>query len=169
MDLRKIKALIDLLEKSQLAEIEIKEGEESVRLARLPKGMPMMAAPMAMAPAPMAGAPQTLHVEHHHRPAAAHPAPSPIPNEPMPKGKSDLPDGQVMRSPMVGTFYASPNPDAPAFVKVGQTVRAGDTIGIIEAMKMFNPIEAEVSGTIKAILVESGQPVEFDEPMFVIA
>ena len=80
----------------------------------------------------------------------------------------DVPDGHTIRSPMVGTFYASPNPDAPAFVKVGQTVKAGDTLGIIEAMKMFNPIEADVSGTVRAILVKSGQPIEFDEPMFVI-
>lgn len=157
MDLRKIKKLIDLLEESNLTEIEIKEGEESVRLSRVPKGAPMMA-PMPMAAAPM-------HVEHH-RPAAAPTAPS---AESVGKSTKEMPDGHVMRSPMVGTFYASPNPDAPAFVKVGQTVKAGDTLGIIEAMKMFNPIEADVSGTITAVLVENGQPVEFDEPMFVIS
>jgi acetyl-CoA carboxylase biotin carboxyl carrier protein len=133
MDLRKIKKLIDLLEESNLSEIEIKEGEESVRLARHPKGT-VMAAPSAM-PMPM-----------HH-----------------------LPDGHVVRSPMVGTYYASPNPEAPPFVKVGQAVKAGDTLGIIEAMKMFNPIEAEVSGTVTAILASSGSPVEFDEPLFVIS
>jgi acetyl-CoA carboxylase biotin carboxyl carrier protein len=85
-----------------------------------------------------------------------------------PAAPSGLPDGQVLRSPMVGTFYSSPSPDAPPFVKVGQSVKAGETMGVIEAMKMFNPIEAEVSGTVVAILVQNGQPVEFDEPMFVI-
>ena len=164
MDLRKIKKLIDLLEESNLSEIEIQEGEESVRLARFPKGT-QMAAPMPMA----APSPQHMTVEHHHRPAAAHPSPAAVPAEPAPKsGKGDLPDGHVVRSPMVGTYYGSPNPDAPAFVTVGKSVKAGETLGIIEAMKMFNPIEADVSGTIKAILVENGQPIEFDEPMFVI-
>ncbi|MBB5015444.1 acetyl-CoA carboxylase biotin carboxyl carrier protein [Rehaibacterium terrae] len=160
MDLRKIKKLIDLLEESNLAEIEIKEGEESVRLSRVPKGgVPAMAAPVA---APMQA--------EHHRPAAAPAAPAPGPSaESVGKSVKEAPDGHVVRSPMVGTFYASPNPEAPAFVKVGQTVKAGDTLGIIEAMKMFNPIEADVSGTVTAILVENGQPVEFDEPMFVIS
>jgi acetyl-CoA carboxylase biotin carboxyl carrier protein len=83
-------------------------------------------------------------------------------------GGQDLPDGEVVRAPMVGTFYASPAPDKPAFVTVGQQVKVGDTLGIIEAMKMFNPIEAEVSGTVLKVIVENGQPVEFDEPMFVI-
>jgi acetyl-CoA carboxylase biotin carboxyl carrier protein len=82
---------------------------------------------------------------------------------------ADLPEGHVVRSPMVGTFYASPNPDSPPFVKVGQSVKNGDTLGIIEAMKMFNPIEAEISGTVTAILASSGHPVEFDEPLFVIS
>ena len=154
MDLRKIKALIDLLEKSNLAELEIKEGEESVRLARVSKH-----APVAMAPAPVA------HVEHP-RPAVPMPALAATAAEA--KGSKDVPDGHTVRSPMVGTFYASPNPDAAPFVKVGQTVKAGDTLGIIEAMKMFNPIEADISGTVRAILVTSGQPIEFDEPMFVI-
>lgn len=158
MDLRKIKALIDLLEKSNLAELEIREGEESVRLARHSK----YAAPAAPAPAPV------VHVEHAPRPAAPAPAPSPS-AEAVGKSSKDVPDGHIMRSPMVGTFYASPNPDSPSFVKVGQTVKAGETMGIIEAMKMFNPIEADVSGTVRAILVTSGQPIEFDEPMFVIA
>ena len=84
------------------------------------------------------------------------------------KAGADLPDGDVVRAPMVGTFYASPAPDKPAFVSVGQAVKAGDTLGIIEAMKMFNPIEAEVSGTVLKILAESGQPVEFDQPLFVV-
>ncbi len=155
MDLRKIKKLIDLLEESNLAELEIKEGEEIVRLSRYPKGM----APTFQAAAPAAvhavGAPPA-HVE----PRAAAEAPA--------AGAKDAPAGHTVRSPMVGTFYASPSPDAPAFVKVGQAVKAGDTIGIIEAMKMFNQIEADVSGTVLAVLAQSGHPVEYDEPLFVI-
>jgi acetyl-CoA carboxylase biotin carboxyl carrier protein len=163
MDLRKIKALIDLLDKSNLAELEIKEGEESVRLARHSAHAPMMVshAPMHAAPpmeAPRAAAPQPM------------PAVSATASEAqVGKNGKDVPDGHMIRSPMVGTYYASPNPDSPPFVKVGQTVKAGETLGIIEAMKMFNPIEAEVSGTVRAILVSTGQPIEFDEPMFVIA
>ena len=162
MDLRKIKALIDLLEKSNLTEIEIKEGEESVRLSRASRAAPMptyvQAAPIEHAPAPVA----------HAAPAAGKAPAAEHASESHGKPGKDVPDGHTIRSPMVGTFYASPNPDAPAFVKVGQTVKAGDTLGIIEAMKMFNPIEADVSGTVRAILVKSGQPIEFDEPMFVI-
>ena len=163
MDLRKIKKLIDLLEESNLAEIEIKEGEESVRLARVPKGGYMQAT------APM--------VQHVAAPAPAAPAPAPVmpmhsPSEAATGGShkphADLPPGHVVRAPMVGTFYASPSPDKPAFVSVGQAVKAGETLGIIEAMKMFNPIEADTSGTVLAILTESGQPVEFDQPLFVI-
>ena len=163
MDLRKIKKLIDLLEESNLAEIEIKEGEESVRLARVPKGGYMQAT------APM--------VQHVAAPAPAAPAPAPVmpmhsPSEAATGGShkphSDLPPGHVVRAPMVGTFYASPSPDKPSFVSVGQAVKAGETLGIIEAMKMFNPIEADVSGTVLAIKCESGQPVEFDQPLFVI-
>jgi acetyl-CoA carboxylase biotin carboxyl carrier protein len=155
MDLRKIKKLIDLLEESNLAEIEIKEGEESVRLARTPRGT-QVAAPVMHAPAPMA-----------HAPAPSMPLP-PAAEGASGTGKPDLPDGDVVRAPMVGTFYASPAPDKPPFVTVGQTVKAGDTLGIIEAMKMFNPIEAEVSGTVLKVLAESGQPVEFDQPLFVV-
>ena len=160
MDLRKIKKLIDLLEESNLAEIEIKEGEESVRLARVPAGGYAVAAPV-MAPAAPAPAAEPA------RPAAA-PAAA-LSAEAVGKSTKDVPDGHTVRSPMVGTYYASPSPDKPAFVKVGQVVKAGDTLGIIEAMKMFNPIEADVSGTVRAILVENGQPIEFDEPMFVIS
>jgi acetyl-CoA carboxylase biotin carboxyl carrier protein len=160
MDLRKIKALIDLLEKSNLAELEIKEGEESVRLSRVSKHAPP---PVAMA------MPMAPHVEHPRAAApAATPALAATAAEAHSKGGKDVPDGHTIRSPMVGTFYASPNPDAAPFVKVGQSVKAGDTLGIIEAMKMFNPIEADISGTVRAVLVESGQPIEFDEPMFVI-
>lgn len=154
MDLRKIKKLIDLLEESNLAELEIKEGEEIVRLSRVPKGM---VSTMAMAPAPM----QPARIE------ASAAAPSPSAEAPAGAGKS-VPDGHVVKAPMVGTFYASANPDSPAFVKIGQSVKAGETLGIIEAMKMFNQIEADVAGTVRAILVSNGQPVEFDEPMFVI-
>jgi acetyl-CoA carboxylase biotin carboxyl carrier protein len=157
MDLRKIKKLIDLLEESNLAEIEIKEGEESVRLARTPRGT-YMAAPTAHAPAPIA----------HAAPATPMQSPTDASSGGLAKAATDLPDGDVVRAPMVGTFYASPAPDKPPFVSVGQAVKAGDTLGIIEAMKMFNPIEAEVSGTVLKILAESGQPVEFDQPLFVI-
>ena len=160
MDLRKIKKLIDLLEESNLSEIEIKEGEESVRLARQPKGAMMMPAQMSM---PM------HHVTHEAVRAPVQGMASPVEAATGGRPKSELPDGHVVRSPMVGTYYASPNPEAPAFVKIGQAVKAGETLGIIEAMKMFNPIEADVSGTITAILASSGSPVEFDEPLFVIS
>jgi len=152
MDLRKIKKLIDLLEESNLAELEIKEGEEVVRLSRVPKGAVTVAAPQVMAApaAPVAAAP-----------VAAAPA--------APAADAGLPAGHVVKAPMVGTFYAASTPGAPAFATVGQQVKAGETLGIIEAMKMFNQIEADVSGTVVAVLVENGQPVEFDEPMFVIA
>ncbi|MFC4820890.1 acetyl-CoA carboxylase biotin carboxyl carrier protein [Dokdonella ginsengisoli] len=155
MDLRKIKKLIDLLEESNLAELEIKEGEEIVRLSRLPKGMVASLPQMApMAPVRMeAPAPAAAPVAEASAPAGG--------------GKS-LPEGHTVKAPMVGTFYASANPEAAPFVKIGQSVKAGDTLGIIEAMKMFNQIEADVSGTVLAILVNNGQPVEFDEPMFVI-
>ncbi|KTF41061.1 acetyl-CoA carboxylase biotin carboxyl carrier protein [Xanthomonas translucens] len=160
MDLRKIKKLIDLLEESNLAEIEIKEGEESVRLARTPKGMIASAPQYAPAPAPAAA------------PPAAAPMPMNSPTEASTGGTAKpgnaLPEGHVLRAPMVGTFYTSPSPDKPAFVTVGQAVKSGETLAIIEAMKMFNPIEADVSGTIVAILSESGVPVEFDQPLFVI-
>jgi acetyl-CoA carboxylase biotin carboxyl carrier protein len=157
MDLRKIKKLIDLLEESNLAEIEIKEGEESVRLARVPRGGVTVAAP-TMAPMHVEARPQVMPMAGPTEAASGgHPKPA-----------SDLPEGHVVRAPMVGTFYASPSPDKPAFVTVGQAVKAGDTLGIIEAMKMFNPIEADVSGTVLKVLVESGQPIEFDEPLFVI-
>ncbi len=149
MDLRKIKKLIDLLEESNLTEIEIREGEESVRLSRASAA----AAPAVYAaPAPAPAAPAEAAA------TAAKPAAK----------AGSLPEGHVLRSPMVGTFYASSSPDKPPFVTIGQTVKVGDTLAIIEAMKMFNPIEAEVAGTVTAILAKDGQPVEFDEPLFVI-
>jgi len=152
MDLRKIKKLIDLLEESNLAELEIKEGEETVRLSRIPKG--------AVTAMPAAAPVHQVRVEP---PEAAAPAVSAAP-----AADKSLPEGHVVTAPMVGTFYASSNPEAPAFVKVGQKVKVGDTLGIIEAMKMFNQIEADAAGTVLAVLVSNGQPVEFDEPLFVI-
>ena len=158
MDLRKIKKLIDLLEASNLSEIEIKEGEESVRLARAPRGGMTVGVPMH---APMHEAPRAMPMQSPVDAATGGPSES--------SGAAALPDGDVVRAPMVGTFYTSPSPDKPPFVTVGQQVKAGDTLGIIEAMKMFNPIEAEVSGTVVKVIAENGQPVEFDEPLFVIA
>jgi acetyl-CoA carboxylase biotin carboxyl carrier protein len=155
VDLRKIKKLIDLLEESNLAELEIKEGEETVRLSRMPRAV-AAAAPVATFAPPRA---EPVH--------AASTSPGAAPGAPE-ADAAGLPEGHVVRAPMVGTFYASPNPEAPAFVGVGQSVRAGDTLGIIEAMKMFNQIEADVAGRIVAVLVENGQPVEYDEPLFVI-
>ena len=150
MDLRKIKKLIELLEESNLSELEIHEGEESVRLSRAGSGAPVMAAPATAPPAPPPAAPAT---------AAESAAQS---------GAEGLPDGEIVRSPMVGTFYDAPNPDSEPFVKEGQKVSKGETLCLVEAMKMFNQIESEYSGTVAAILVESGQPVEFDQPLFVI-
>jgi len=157
VDLRKIKKLIDILEDSNLSELEIREGEESVRLSRMPKGFAVTGG---------AAAQTQVHVEPTRAPAA--PAHSATTHAPPAAGGKELPPGHVLRSPMVGTFYASPNPDSPAFVKVGQAVKAGETLAIIEAMKMFNQIEADVAGTIVAVLASNGQPVEFDEPLFVI-
>ena len=155
MDLRKIKTLIDILEQSNLAEIEIKEGEESVRLSRMPKGtMPAQTVIPVAAPA---------HAEAPRVTAPAAPAPTAAAS-----ADKGLPPGHVVRSPMVGTYYASANPESPPFVKVGQQVKVGDTLGIIEAMKMFNQIEADQAGTVVAVLAVTGQPVEFDQPLFVI-
>jgi acetyl-CoA carboxylase biotin carboxyl carrier protein len=151
MDIRKIKKLIDLIEESDVAEIEIHEGEESVRISRTSSAaqVVMQAAPVAPAPAPTAVAPAPV--------AEAAPAPAPAQNT-----------ANAVKSPMVGTFYRSSSPEAPAFVEVGQSVSVGDTVCIIEAMKMFNQIEADRSGTVKAILVENGHPVEYNEPLIII-
>jgi acetyl-CoA carboxylase biotin carboxyl carrier protein len=148
VDIRKIKKLIELLEESNLTEIEIVEGEESVRLIR---GGQAYAAPVA-APLPVIAAPEAV--------APATPATE--------EDEDQIPEGEPVLAPMVGTFYAASGPEAPAFVKLGQTVGVGDTLCIIEAMKMFNQIEADVSGIVVAILAESGQPVEYDQPLFVI-
>lgn len=152
MDIRKIKKLIELLEESNIGELEIREGEETVRISR--NGvMPMMAAPMAYATPPMAApAPAAAPVAE----TAAAPA-------------APVLSGHVVKSPMVGTFYRSPSPESPAFAEVGQSVKVGDVLCIVEAMKMMNQIEADKAGVIKAILVDDGAPVEFDQPMFTIA
>jgi acetyl-CoA carboxylase biotin carboxyl carrier protein len=154
MDLRKVKKLIELLEESNLSELEIKEGEEVVRLSRFPSGGAVM--PQAAAPQPVVATPAVSSADT--TPAAPAPA----------QTESGLPAGTVVRAPMVGTFYAAPSPGAEPFVKVGQQVRIGDPLGVIEAMKMFNQIEAEVAGTVIAIVAENGQAVEFDQPLFVI-
>lgn len=157
MDLRKIKKLIELLEESNLAEIEIHEGEESVRLTRSH---------------PQTTVPHMVSLSHPP-PAAQAPAPAqpqaPQPEAPAePAEEAEFPEGEIVRSPMVGTFFDSPNPDADPFVREGQKVQKGDVLCLIEAMKMFNQIEAEVSGTVVAVLVENGHPVEFEEPLFII-
>jgi acetyl-CoA carboxylase biotin carboxyl carrier protein len=161
MDIRKIKKLIELLEESSLTEIEIVEGEESVRLSRGSRA--------AEAPASY-GLPPNVQAAAWSAPmmggAGGTPAPAPAGAEASPQ--EEIPEGEVVRAPMVGTYYGAPSPDAEPFVSLGQKVSEGETICIIEAMKMFNQIEAESSGTVVAILVENGQPVEFDQPLFVI-
>lgn len=154
IDIRKIKKLIEMVEASDIAEIKISEGEESVRISRYARNAP---AAIAYAPAPAPAAPAI--------PAAITAnATDAVTSE----SAATVPSGKLIRSPMVGTFYSAPSPDADDFVKVGSTVKNGDTVCIIEAMKMFNRIEAEVSGKIVEILVENGQPVEYDEPLFVV-
>lgn len=149
MDLRKLKKLIDLVEESGIAEIEVTEGEEKVRITRT-----IAAAPVYAAPVPAAA-------------PAATPAAAPVAaSAPAAPAAHDLSEAQ--KSPMVGTFYRAPGPNAAPFVEVGQQVKAGDTLCIIEAMKLMNEIEAEKSGTVKEILVENGTPVEFGEPLFII-
>ena len=145
MDIRKVKKLIELLEESDIAEIEIHEGEESVRISRASTVVPTMLAAPAAAPAVAA-------------PVAAEAAPA-VPREP---------EGHIIRSPMVGTFYRAPSPGAKTFVEEGQMVSSGDTLCIIEAMKILNQIESDKSGKVIEILVENGQPVEYNEPLFVI-
>ena len=160
MDIRKIKKLIDLIQESDVAEIEISEGEESVRISRNSTSAPM----------------------HHYAPhPQSYPAPAPAPNVAETSAANAVVEADnkaaqkasheanALRSPMVGTFYRSSSPDTAPFVEVGQQVNAGDVICIIEAMKMFNQIEADRSGTVKAILVDDGHPVEYDEPLIVIA
>lgn len=150
MDIRKVKKLIELLEASSVDEIEIKEGEESVRISRNTAAPIAMAAPVAAPamPAPLA-------------PVPAAPAPAP-PEVAAPSAAN------AVKSPMVGTFYRSPSPDAAPFVEVGQSVRAGDVLCIVEAMKMMNQIEADRAGTVTAIHAENGEPVEFDQPLITV-
>ncbi|MCE1117861.1 MULTISPECIES: acetyl-CoA carboxylase biotin carboxyl carrier protein [Pseudomonas] len=152
MDIRKVKKLIELLEESGIDELEIKEGEESVRISRNSK---TPAAQQYYAPAPMA-APVAAPVAAAAAPAAEAAAAAPALK------------GTVVRSPMVGTFYRKPSPTSPNYAEVGQTVKKGDTLCIVEAMKMMNHIESEIGGVIDAILVEDGQPVEYDQPLFTI-
>jgi acetyl-CoA carboxylase biotin carboxyl carrier protein len=150
MDLRKLKKLIDLVEESGISELELTEGEEKVRISRQPAGSQVQYAPTYM-----------QHPAMHMAPTAA-PAAAPA------EASAPVIEGHVVKSPMVGTFYRSPSPDAKAFVDIGSSVTAGDTVCIIEAMKLLNEIEADKSGVIKAILVENGQPVEYGEPLFII-
>lgn len=152
MDIRKVKKLIELLEESGIAEIEIREGEESIRISR------GNAAP-ATASTPVAAAPVSA-------PAPAPPAVAA--EEPALAIEPPAHDGYVVTSPMVGTFFASPSPDSEPFVRVGQIVSEGDPLCIVEAMKIMNPIEADRAGTITAILVDNGQPVEYEQPLFVV-
>jgi acetyl-CoA carboxylase biotin carboxyl carrier protein len=156
MDIRKVKKLIELLDESQIAEIEIREGEESVRISRMPKVMPGLPFMPAYAP-PLYSAQPTAS-----QPPAADPNPAQVAEKPVVQG-------HVVTSPMVGTFYESPSPGAKPFIEVGQHVNVGDTLCIIEAMKMLNQIEADKSGKVSARLVENGQPVEFGQELFVIS
>jgi acetyl-CoA carboxylase biotin carboxyl carrier protein len=154
MDLRKLKKLIDLVQESGIAELEITEGEERVRIA---SGGAVSVTPLAAA-APVAVA----------APAAAAPAPAAAPGAAPVAAAAPAAEGHVVKAPMVGTFYRAPAPDAKPFVEVGDTVKEGQTICVIEAMKLMNEIEADASGTIKAILVENGQPVEYGQALFII-
>jgi acetyl-CoA carboxylase biotin carboxyl carrier protein len=150
VDLRKLKKLIDLVQESGIAELEITEGEEKVKIVKggvvnmVPAPVAAMAAPVEARPAPAAAAAAAAEADAGQ-------------------------EGHVVKAPMVGTFYRSPSPDAKAFVEVGQAVKEGDTICIIEAMKLMNEIEADASGSVKAILVENGQPVEYGQPLFILA
>jgi acetyl-CoA carboxylase biotin carboxyl carrier protein len=151
MDLRKLKKLIDLVQESGIGEIEITEGEEKVRICRQAPGV----APMMMAPGMQ---PMQYAVPAGAPPPAAVPAPAAPPE----------PTGHQLKSPMVGTFYRAPSPGAPPFIEVGQQVTKGQTLCIIEAMKLLNEIESDATGTVKAVLVENGQPVEYGQPLFTI-
>lgn len=153
MDIRKVKKLIELLEESGIDELEIHEGEESVRISRHSK---------------QAAMPQQYFQAPQPAPAPA-PAAAPAAPAAMVESAPAEPSGHLVRSPMVGTFYRSPSPTAASFVEVGQSVKAGDVLCIVEAMKMMNHIEADKSGVIQSILAENGQPVEFDQPLFSIA
>jgi len=152
MDLRKLKKLIDLVEESGIAELEITEGEEKVKIVKSGATAVLAAAPLAAPP------------------VAPAPAIAPVPNPAGPSADATPPahEGHAVKSPMVGTFYRTPSPDAKPFVEVGQSVKEGQIICIIEAMKLMNEIECDKSGVVSAILVENGQPVEYGQPLFVI-
>ena len=152
MDIRKVKKLIELLEESDIAELEIREGEESVRISRHGSGAVQVGVPM----------PQYMQAAAAPPPAAA-PAQAPAQTEP-----EGSPPGHLVTSPMVGTFYRAPTPGADPFVEVGDTVAEGDTLCIVEAMKILNQIEADKSGVVRAVLVDNGQPVEYGQPLFAI-
>ena len=147
MDLRKLKKLIDLVQESGIAELELTEGEERVRIVQntAPSTQP------------------TPYVIHHQQQTPSAPAPAPVP-----EAVAQEPEGHVVKAPMVGTFYRAATPGSAAFVEVGQKVQEGDALCIIEAMKLMNEIESDASGTIKAVLVENGQPVEYGQPLFII-
>ncbi len=157
MDLRKIKTLIELVEESGISELEVKEGEESVRISRQPIGAAMPA--QYYAPPQQLAAPAPAPVAAAAAPVAAAPA------APAPKAADNR---HILKSPMVGTFYRSPSPGAKSFVEVGQTVKAGQTLCIIEAMKMLNQIEADRAGVVVEVLADNEKPVEFDQPLFAI-
>jgi len=158
MDIRKVKKLIELLEESNIAEIEIREGEESVRISRHGSGAVQLGVPMPqyMMQPP---APQPVSAPAAERPSAGRGAPA----EP-----DTTPPGHLVTSPMVGTFYRAPTPGADPFVEVGDEVAEGDTLCIVEAMKILNQIEADKTGVVRAVLVENGQPVEYGQPLFAI-
>lgn len=154
MDLRKLKTLIDLVAESGIAEIEVTEGEDKVRIV---KHAPVVA-----------GAPPAVYPVHAMPAPAAVASAVPVAPAAEPASTEPTAQGNVVKSPMVGTFYRSPSPGAKAFVEVGQTVKPGDTLCIIEAMKLLNEIEAEAAGEVKEVLVENGQPVEYGQPLFII-
>jgi acetyl-CoA carboxylase biotin carboxyl carrier protein len=150
MDIRKIKKLIELLEESDIEELEIKEGDDSVRICRRRQEAPI-AQPTFVAATPAQSTPAEIN-----------------PTSSIPPAPESEFNGHAIRSPMVGTYYSAASPSAPSFIEVGQTIKAGDVICIVEAMKMMNQIEADKSGTVSAILIENGQPVEFDQPLITL-
>jgi acetyl-CoA carboxylase biotin carboxyl carrier protein len=156
MDLRKLKKLIDLVQDSGIAELEITEGEEKVKIV---KGGEATVTPIAPAAGSVPPAPKPAPAASASPPAGA----------PAPAAEEPVAEGHVLKAPMVGTFYRSASPEAKPFVEVGQSVKAGETVCIIEAMKLMNEIEADATGVVKAVLVENGQPVEFGQPLFIIA
>lgn len=163
MDLRKLKTLIDLVAESGIAELEITEGDGKVRIVKSPQQVAMGYAPIqavAMAPEAHAAMPAAA-------PTAAAP-PASVAAAPAASPEPAAPSGHVLKSPMVGTFYRSANPNSSSFVEIGSQVKEGDTLCIVEAMKLMNEIEADHAGTVKAILVENGQPVEYGQPLFII-